>query len=196
MQRKILLGIDAGGTFTDFVAVELQPQLSVRIHKTLSTPAGPEQAILAGIEAMGLNDLEEGATLHIIHGSTVATNAALEGQFARTALVCNYGMGDMLSLARQTRPELYALHVPPRDDPVAQEMCLETGGRLGADGATVEPLGPEELDKLVAQLADLEPQAVAINLLFSFLDDRFERAISDAIAEAGLPVFVSRSCQN
>ena len=93
--------------------------------------------------------LEEGATLHIIHGSTVATNAALEGQFARTALVCNYGMGDMLSLARQTRPELYALHVPPRDDPVAQEMCLETGGRLGADGATVEPLGPEELDKLL-----------------------------------------------
>lgn len=193
MELQRFLGVDAGGTFTDFFYLEIGNETRVQLHKTLSTPSAPEQAILDGIAALGLDKLPKGAVLHIIHGSTVATNAALEGKLAKTAFITNYGLGDMLSLARQTRPELYTLQFPPQQDPVPEALCLETGGRLGADGCVVEPLTDAELEKLIAELQILQPEAVAINLLFAFLDDGFEKRISEAIEAAGLPVFISRS---
>lgn len=189
------LGIDAGGTFTDFVCLEFTPQVKISIHKTLSTPHAPEQAILNGIAEMGLQEKLERGGLHIIHGSTVATNAALEGNTAKTAFVTNYGFGDMLFLARQTRPKLYALEFPPQESPVPAELCLETGGRLSAKGSLLEPLLDEELEKLVEKLRELKPEAVAINLLFSYLDSSYEQAIEEAIIAAKLPVVVSRSSE-
>ena len=190
-----ILGIDAGGTFTDFVCLEFTPEPSLSIHKTLSTPTAPEQAILNGIRQMGLLDKLKRGGLHIIHGSTVATNAALEGNTARTAFITNYGFGDMLTLARQTRPKLYALEFPPQEAPVPAELCLETGGRLAADGSLLEPLSPGELEQLIDRLRTLKPEAVAINLLFSFLDSHCEETIANAISAAGLPVLVSRSSE-
>lgn len=144
---------------------------------------------------MGLREKLKRGGLHIIHGSTVATNAALEGNTARTAFITNYGFGDMLMLARQTRPKLYALEFPPQEPPVAADLCLETGGRLAADGSLLEPLTDEELGQLIERLRKLQPEAVAINLLFSFLDSRYEEAIENAIAAAGLPLLVSRSSE-
>lgn len=191
----MLLGIDAGGTFTDFVFVEIGRSVTIEVHKTLSTPDAPERAIMQGIIALGLESKLQDRNLQIIHGSTVATNLVLEGKQARTVFVSNYGFGDMLQLARQTRPELYALDFPPIAPPVVAELCLETGGRIGADGSVVEPLLESEIDELVAKIQILKPQAVAINLLFSFLDDSFERAIETAIHRAALPVCVSRSSQ-
>ena len=190
---KIFLGIDAGGTFTDFVALRVGEAVEVEVHKTLSTPDAPEQAILAGIEALGLSGEAERGTLHIIHGSTVATNAALEGKNAPTAYVTNYGFGDTLTLGRQTRPALYSLEFPAQSIPVPSAYCLETGGRMSAEGKVLETLTSGELQDLVARIKDLAPEAVAINLLFSFLDDSSEVAIEKAITDAGVPVFVSRS---
>lgn len=190
---KIFLGIDAGGTFTDFVALRVGEAVEVEVHKTLSTPDAPEQAILAGIEALGLSGEAERGTLHIIHGSTVATNAALEGKNAPTAYVTNYGFGDTLTLGRQTRPALYALEFPAQSIPVPSAYCLETGGRMSAEGKVLETLTSDELQDLVARIKDIAPEAVAINLLFSFLDDSSEVAIEKAITDAGVPVFVSRS---
>lgn len=191
----MLLGIDAGGTFTDFMFVQIGRSVTIEVHKTLSTPDAPERAIMQGIIALGLESKLQDQSLQIVHGSTVATNLVLEGKQARTVFVSNYGFGDMLQLARQTRPQLYALDFPPITPPVAAELCLETGGRIGADGSVVEPLLESEIDELVAKIQALEPQAVAINLLFSFLDDRFERAIEAAIHSAAVPVCVSRSSQ-
>ena len=179
----MLLGVDTGGTFTDFVLVDGH---ALRLHKRLSTPQAPEQAILGGIQDLGLDP----AQLSIIHGSTVATNAALEGKGVRTAFITNHGFGDMLSIGRQARRELYNLQPAPVAPPVPPELCLETGGRLGADGSVLEPLSDQELTQLRQQLEALAPEAVAINLLFSFLDERFEQAI-EAIVPDG--VFVSRS---
>lgn len=190
---KIFLGIDAGGTFTDFVALRVGEAVEVEVHKTLSTPDAPEQAILAGIEALGLSGEAERGTLHIIHGSTVATNAALEGKNAPTAYVTNYGFGDTLTLGRQTRPALYSLEFPAQSIPVPSAYCLETGGRMSAEGKVLETLTSDELQDLVARIKDIAPEAVAINLLFSFLDDSSEVAIEKAITDAGVPVFVSRS---
>ncbi|NIA01315.1 MAG: hydantoinase/oxoprolinase family protein [Planctomycetia bacterium] len=179
----MLLGVDTGGTFTDFVWFDGE---RLKIHKVLSTPAAPEQAILQGIRELGLCE----AAYHLVHGSTVATNAVLEGKGVRTAYITNYGLGDVLTIGRQARRELYNLQPRPVPPPVPSRLCLETGGRLGADGSVVESLSEQEIEQLVEQVQALAPQAVAINLLFSYLDDRFERQI-----QAHLPdtLFVSRS---
>ena len=178
-----LLGVDTGGTFTDFVYFDGS---EFRVHKVLSTPSSPERAILQGIRDMGLS--MEG--LRVVHGSTVATNAVLEGKGVRTAYITNRGLGDVLTIGRQARRDIYDLQPPPENPPVPEALCLETGGRLGADGSVVEPLTEADLADLRERLAELAPDAVAINLLFSFLDDAFERSVEAAVPEG---IFVSRS---
>jgi len=179
------LGIDTGGTFTDFVLFDGG---RLRIHKVLSTPAAPERAILQGIEALGLST----AGLRVIHGSTVATNAVLERKGVRTAYLTNRGLADVLTIGRQARRELYNLQPNPEPPPVPRELCWEVGARLGADGVRVAALTDADREALLAQLERLRPEAVAINLLFSFLDDSDERTI-----EAWLPrdLFIARSSE-
>lgn len=193
MDKHILLGIDAGGTFTDFVSVEPGSPPRLRIHKTLSTPERPEQAILQGMRDLGIDPADQGIRLHIIHGSTVATNAALEGKLARTAFITNQGMADLLSLGRQTRPALYQLEFPAIEPPVPDELCLECSARLAADGSEIEALPDTEVAALVQRLGELQVDAVAISMLFSFLDARHEQTLAAAIRAAGLPVLVSCS---
>lgn len=178
-----LLGIDTGGTFTDFVLYDGQ---QLRLHKRLSTPEAPARAILEGIAALGV-PLD---AVRVVHGSTVATNAVLEGKGVRTAYITNRGLADVLTIGRQARRQLYALQPLATPPPVPTELCLETGGRLGADGELVEPLTDADLDALEAQLCRLAPRAVAINLLFSFLNERDERRIAARVPSG---VFVSRS---
>jgi N-methylhydantoinase A len=180
-----LLGVDTGGTFTDFV---LWHEGRLRVHKVLSTPDAPEQAILQGVRELGL----EPAGLRMVHGSTVATNAALEGKGVRTAFITNRGFADLLTIGRQNRTELYELQPPPVPPPVPAELCLETGGRVAADGTPLEPLTEQELAELASALQRLQPRAVAVNLLFSFLDDAAERAIAAVIPDG---LFVSLSSQ-
>ena len=179
------IGIDTGGTFTDFVLFD---QGRLRVHKVLSTPHAPEEAILQGISDLGLNPAE----LKVVHGSTVATNAALEGKGVRTVYIGNRGFADLLTIGRQAREELYNLQPELRLPPVPRELCLETGGRLAADGSVLEPLTEQDLDELLSQLVGLRPEAVAVNLLFSYLNDRFEQAIQAVVPEG---IFVSLSSQ-
>jgi len=170
------IGIDTGGTFTDFVLFD---QGQLQIHKVLSTPHAPEEAILQGIADLGLNPAE----LKVVHGSTVATNAALEGKGVRTVYIGNQGLADLLTIGRQAREELYNLHPVPQPPPVPHELCLETHGRLAADGSVVVPLTEQDLANLKTALLALRPEAVAVNLLFSYLDDRFEQAIKSIIPD-------------
>ena len=132
---SMILGIDTGGTFTDFVLLR---DGKLRIHKVLSTPAAPEQAIIQGLRELGLEPAALGRQLVTIHGSTVATNAALEGKGVRTAYITNRGLKDLLTIGRQARARLYDLQPQPLPPPVPAELCLETGGRVDADGHVVE----------------------------------------------------------
>ena len=177
------LGVDTGGTFTDFVLYDGQ---GLRVHKVLSTPHAPEEAILQGIRELGLAM----SGLRVVHGSTVATNAVLERKGVRTAYITNRGLGDVLTIGRQARRELYNLQPEPTLPPVPRELCLEVSARTGADGRPVESLGAADRDTIQAAIAALKPRSVAINLLFSFMNDSDEREIA-----AWLPndVFVSRS---
>ena len=98
------LGVDTGGTFTDFILFDDESKM-VQIHKVLSSPQAPEKAIMQGISDMGVDT----SNLTVIHGSTVATNAVLEGKGVRTVYITNKGLADVLSIGRQAREELYNL---------------------------------------------------------------------------------------
>ena len=180
---SVFLGVDTGGTFTDFV---LWQDGRVRVHKLLSTPRAPEQAILQGIRDLGL----EPEDLRVVHGSTVATNAVLEGKGVKTLLVTNRGFADLLSIGRQNRRHLYDFQPPAPPPPVPQELCIETGGRLSSRGELLEPVTEEDLRALLAAVEKHGPGAVAVNLLFSWLDDAAEMKLAAAMPE---DVFISLS---
>ncbi len=185
-----LLGVDTGGTFTDFVLLTAGAQSSIRIHKVLSTPTAPESAILRGIHELGLNEAIARGEVLILHGSTVATNAALESKGVKTVYITNKGLQDTLSIGRQARAELYNLQPTQPIAPVPPELCLEIDCRTGAQGETVQALDTGAVEKLVERVNALKPQAVAINLLFSFINDSDEKAIADALPKT---LFCSRS---
>jgi N-methylhydantoinase A len=121
------LGIDTGGTFTDFV---LREAATVRVHKVLSTPGAPQDAILTGIKEMGLQARVAAGQVMIIHGTTVATNAALEGKGVRTAYITNKGLKDVLLIGRQTRQQLYQLTPTRPKTPFDEQLMLEVNTRI------------------------------------------------------------------
>ncbi len=180
-----ILGIDTGGTFTDFVALDGE---GLKVHKVLSTPDAPERAILQGIRELGFAPEE----LLVIHGSTVATNAALEGKGVRTLYIGNRGLGDLLTIGRQARRELYNLQPRPVAPPVPAELCLEIDSRCDADGEIIAQAGEAELQALVERIVALSPRSVAINLLFSWLRPELERDVAQRLPDG---LFVSLSSE-
>ncbi len=191
------LGIDTGGTFTDFVYFDGS---SLSTYKVLSTPHAPELAILQGIEALQLSAefSPNPENLKIIHGSTVATNALLESRGVKTVYVTNRGFADVPGLGRQARSELYNLMPAPRAPLIPSEHCLEINTRLTAQGVLLTPLQQADIDDLVSCIKKIKPHAVAINLLFSFLDASQEQAIKESIGAAQAadnPLFISCSSE-
>ncbi len=184
-QSELVLGVDTGGTFTDFVLFDGE---SMRMHKVLSTPAAPEEAILQGIREMGL----EQQGFRMVHGSTVATNAALEGKGVPTLYITNRGFGDLLTIGRQARSELYNLQPRQLDPPVAKEWQHETGGRLSVQGDVLEELSEADLEEIEQVVATLKPESIAVNLLFSWVDARFERQIRNILPD---DLFISLSSE-
>ncbi|MFZ0544951.1 MAG: hydantoinase/oxoprolinase family protein [Candidatus Promineifilaceae bacterium] len=164
------LGVDTGGTFTDFVWLNEAGQLL--IHKQLSTPRDPSEAILDGVVLLGI-----GPETPVIHGSTVATNALLERRGARTALITTAGFADVLAIGRQNRPDLYAL-VPQKPEPlVPKKWRYEVRERVTAEGDILVPLNSDDLQLILVQLQRENIQSVAVCLLFSFLRPEHEKVI-------------------
>ena len=178
------LGIDTGGTFTDFVHIEGG---NIRIHKVLSTPDSPEQAILQGITDLDIS--LDG--LQIVHGTTVATNAVLESKGAKTAYITNKGFKDTLLIGRQTRQELYNLTPHKMSTLVDPDLCIEVDARISADGCILQELDNEQLLELKHKLEQIKPQAVAINFLFSFVNHAHETRIAET-----LPANIYISCSH
>lgn len=191
MQNTTLLGIDTGGTFTDFVLLDLA-NARWRVHKVLSTPAEPQQAILRGITELGLIDQVRAGTISIVHGTTVATNAALEGKGARTAYITNEGLKDVLRIGRQTRKALYSLSPGKDEIPLDPELLFEVPARADANGKILQSLNEQTLAELKSAVAAKKPEAIAINLLFSYLNPEQEITIEALFKD---DYFVSRSSE-
>ncbi len=168
------IGVDTGGTFTDFVYYDGE---QLRFHKVLSTPAAPEQAILAGLRALAIDTTE----LQLVHGSTVATNALLEGKGAVTAYITNKGMADVLTIGRQSREDIYCLTPVARSAPISEELCFEVDARVAAGGEIVTDLQTADIASLKQKLSQHNIAAVAINLLFSFVNPEHEKLIARAL---------------
>lgn len=177
-----IVAVDTGGTFTDLVS--LGPAGLERL-KVPSTPHDPAEAVLGGIRAL----VPTGEPFHLVHGSTVATNALLERKGARVHLVTNRGFEDVIEIGRQNRPQLYALvghRLPPL---VARSDRVGIAGRVGPDGAEIEPLDPEELRELAARLRSAD--AVAVVLLHSYADPSHEERVAAALSGLTAPISVS-----
>ena len=186
----MLLGVDVGGTFTDAVLLD-----GARVHtaKLPTTPEDQSVAVIAAVEevlrrAGGSADEVES----FAHGMTVGTNALLEGRGARTALVATRGFGDLLEIGRQDRPELYRLCTPKPASLVDPELRFEANERTGP-GGVLEPLAEGEPARLAALLRESDAEAVAVCLLFSYLDPGHERRIAEHIREAIPGLHVSAS---
>lgn len=182
---KVRLGVDTGGTFTDFVWISTDGR--IQIHKQLSTPSDPSAAILAGMEVL---QVPEGTA--VVHGSTVATNALLERRGARTVLITTKGFADVLEIGRQNRPDIYAL-VPQKPPPlVPRPWRLEVDERITAQGEVLRPLNPDDLLPILAKLAEEQIESVAVCLLFSFLYPDHEQQIQQIISQSlPLPISIS-----
>jgi len=178
-----IVGVDVGGTFTDFVYLE---DGQLRTYKLLSTRADPSVALLAGLAAL---DVAADAT--IAHGTTVATNAVLEHAGARIALIATAGFRDLLAIGRQTRPSLYRLAFPPRWRPAPDALRFEVTERVAATGAVVTPLDEVEVAAVLDRIVAAGAEAVAVCLLFSFANPVHEQTIKRLAEARGLAVSLS-----
>jgi len=173
------LAVDVGGTFTDLVAVT---DGAVHVEKVPSTPDAPERAVTDGLSAAA-DHTPATDVGYFAHGTTVATNAVLEGEFADTALVTTAGFRDVLEIGRQARPDIYDLHDAKPDPVVPRDRRYEVPERLDERGAVREPLD----EAAVETLADrIDADSVAVALLFSFENPDHERAVGDALEAAGV----------
>jgi N-methylhydantoinase A len=187
-KKSMRIGVDTGGTFTDFV---YEREGRLKLFKLPSTPSDPSLAIQQGLARICA---ETGAKLdqvEVVHGTTVGTNALLQRRGARIALVTTRGFEDVLVIGRQARPELYNLNAVKPPPLVSDELRLGISERVVASGEVIEPLADDELRKLVRTLKPSRVEAVAISLLFSFLHPEHEDRIAEALAELGLPLSIS-----
>jgi N-methylhydantoinase A len=186
----LIIGIDIGGTFTDFTAIDEADPHRIRIHKRLTTPDDPARAVLDGLIELGAPP-----DAIIVHGSTIATNALLERKGARTALITTRGFADVIEIGRQNRPQLYALE-PAKPEPlVPRELRFELNERVAADGSILQPLDPVEVRALIDQLLDEHIESVAICFLFSFLYPDHEQLVKRAVLAFSSSPLVSLSSE-
>lgn len=184
----IRVGVDTGGTFTDFV-FELDGRL--QIFKLASTPADPAQAILAGLKRIAELASDQAAALEVVHGTTVGTNALLQRRGARTALVTTKGFEDVLEIGRQARPELYNLNAIKPSPLVPDKLRFGANERVAASGEVLEKLTDAGIRNLVLKLKRSKPESIAISFLFSFANPEHEKRIAAALASLGVPLSVS-----
>ena len=183
-----LLGIDVGGTFTDFVAHD--PAGGIEVWKVLSVPADPVAGILNGLERYPAAD----AIGNIRLGTTVATNAVLERKGAVVAYVTTKGFKDVPFIQRGNRKAHYDMSWVKPKPLVKRRHCFELAERIDAYGAVVTPLDPAEVRAVAAAIrAEPEIKAVAVCLLFSYLNPAHEQAVKAILAEElpGLPLSIS-----
>jgi len=175
----IRVGIDTGGTFTDFVF--LDPS-RLWIHKVLSTPHDPALAIVRGLEEGGVS----AAGFEVIHGSTVATNALLERKGARIAFLTTAGFEDLLEIGRQTRRELYNLMVEERRPLIPRRLCFGIRERTLAGGRVEKPVNPGQIEEIIKRLKRAGVESVAVCFLHAYANPANEKRVCRMLEEKGL----------
>ncbi|MEM7405490.1 MAG: hydantoinase/oxoprolinase family protein [Pseudomonadota bacterium] len=180
------IGVDVGGTFTDFYATNTDSG-QVVVGKTPSTPANPADAILTGLRALcDDSGIDERAIERLSHGTTVATNTLIQRKGGTVALVTTYGFRDLLEIGRQTRPhmfDLYQDHPPPL---VPRAHRLELAERVGPEGEVLIAPTSADIDAVVDAVRASGASACAVGFIFAFRNGAHEQQVRDAL-QARLP---------
>jgi N-methylhydantoinase A len=179
----MIIGVDTGGTFTDFVYKEGDRW---GIYKVLSTPSNPAQAVLEG-----LKHLSKGKKKQIIHGSTVATNAILERNGAKTALITNYGFEDIIEIGRQNRTRLYDLAYRKEPHIIPSELRFGLQGRILQTGDEFRPLDMANAKDIALHFKKLGIESAAVCFLFSYVNPSHERKIKELLNPFGVQISLS-----
>src|SRR6266446_7966649 len=192
-----MIGVDVGGTFTDFFAFETTTD-KVILHKVPSTPASPAQAVIAGLDDIATRhgiDLRE--ITRLSHGTTVATNALIERRGGKVALIVTEGFRDLIEIGRQIRPHVFSLQADYPPPLVPRELRFEAPERVVADGRTLRALAPAALAAIVRAVGQAKPDSCAVCLLFSFVNPVHERMIREALTAAypDMPLSISSDVQ-
>ncbi len=187
------IGVDIGGTFTDLALVD-DASGHIGVAKVPTTPADLTQGVVRALEmAMGRYAVAAAAVKLLSHATTVVTNAILGESGARAALITTRGFRDVLELRRSARADLYDLFQDAPATLIPRRRRFEISERVGADGTIVTPLAENEIDALVAALKAARVDAVAISLLFSFLNPQHERLLGARLRAAlpDVPIYLS-----
>ncbi|GAB7094341.1 hydantoinase/oxoprolinase family protein [Halolamina litorea] len=185
------VGVDIGGTFTDVVAVR---DGEVTVTKTPSTPANPERGVLNGLEASeSAAGYGPADVAFFSHGTTVATNAVLEGTWADTALVTTEGFRDALEIGRQDRPDIYDFTAEKAEPVVPRDRRFTVPERLDERGNVLRELDEDAVREVAADIAATDVNAVAVCLLFAFENPNHEHRVTEILREELPEASVSQS---
>jgi N-methylhydantoinase A len=185
------LGVDVGGTFTDLVLCDVAAG-KLRVLKTPSTPRNQSEGILAGIGQLGIDARKLG---RMVHGTTVATNTALERDGARLAILVTAGHKDVLVVGRGNRMAMYNIKAPPIRPLVPRSQCIEVRERLRVDGSVVTPLDEAEVETIAERLAGEGVEAVAICFLHAYANPDHERRCAALLAKRLPAAIVTTSAE-
>ncbi|MCK5196694.1 MAG: hypothetical protein KAQ71_22975, partial [Desulfobulbaceae bacterium] len=187
------LGIDTGGTFTDFI---LQTDEGYKTYKVSSTPSDPSLAILRGLQyffpdAGSSSGFTLPTALEIVHGTTVGTNAFIQRKGAKTLLVTTKGFEDVLFIGRQNRTSLYDINIKRSPEIISRSQVLGVEERITATGKVEIPYNKDHGQILCQYCRNNGIRSVAICLLHSYLNPVHEETIASELAELDVPVTIS-----
>jgi N-methylhydantoinase A len=189
------LGIDIGGTFTDVILIDEETG-AIRTGKVTSTPRDPAIGFMeATHRILRQADVTPAEVAYMVHGTTVATNAIIEGKMARTGFVTTEGFRDMLEIARQIRPVLYDLRFEKPRPLVPRYLCFGVPERLDARGEILTPLDEGAVRQIGEQLRREEVESIAVCLLHTYMNPAHEQRIGEILAEMLPEAMISLSSE-
>ncbi len=189
----LLIGIDIGGTFTDLAFFDEETGQAF-VGKVPTTAADPSVGAMAGLKKEARTKrFEEKSIRHIIHGTTLVSNAIIERKGAKTALMTTKGFRDVLEIRRELRYDLYDMFSEMPEPLVPGYLRKEVNERVADDGSVVIPMDLEEVASLMGELRTEGVEAIAVSFLHSFRNPSHERSVKDLIEKMAPELFVSIS---
>jgi len=180
--KRFRIGCDIGGTFTDFVQIEMASG-EIRTAKRLTTPEDPSLAMLAGLTELGRSmPGSTAAAERLAHATTLVANAVIERKGAKTALLCTSGFRDVIELRRYVRVTTYEMFADPPAPLVPRHLRLPVDERVRADGSVLRSVDPEEIRAIAARLETEGVESVAICFLHAFTNPANELAAGELLA--------------
>ena len=193
MQKRIRVGIDVGGTFTDFVLVDEHQDL-IYTGKRLTTSRDPSEAIVGGLERLLREAGTDADRLHsIVHGTTLVANTIIERTGAKVGLITTRGFRDSLEMGREIRYDLYDLQLEPPRPLVSRPLRREVSERIDADGRIVLPLDLAELTRVAADLVAEGVEAIAVCFMHAYRNASHERTAKQILERkcSGISISIS-----